>query len=72
MTRSLAASRHSRPKSQRVFTRVPRARDPRFTRFGFTCFRLIPITDGDPDEAPFAPIELMTTMNAMGAFMLLK
>ena len=72
MTRSLAASRLSRPKSQRVFTRGPRARDPRFNRLGFTCFRLIPITDGEPHETPFAPIELMTTTNAMGAFMLLK
>jgi hypothetical protein len=44
-------------------------RDPRFTRLGFTCFRLVAIDDPQPDEQPFAPIELMTTMNAMGAFM---
>lgn len=47
-------------------------RAPRFTRLGFTCFRLVAISNPDPDELPFAPIELMTTMNAMGAFMLLK
>ena len=66
MTRTLAASR---PSTRRVFTRVPRVRDPRFARLGFTCFRLVAVDDPEPDEHPFAPIELMTTMNAMGAFM---
>lgn len=68
MTRSLAASR---PSTRRVVSRAPRpARDPRFTRLSFTCFRLVPIGDPEPGELPFATIELMATMNAMGAFML--
>ena len=52
--------------------RAPRVRDPRFTRLGFTCFRLEAITDREPDDPAFAPIELLTTMNTMGAFMLLR
>lgn len=67
MTRSLAASR---PSTRRVFTQIPRpTRDPRFTRLSFTCFRLVAIDDPEPGELPFTPIELMTTMNTMGAFM---
>lgn len=68
MTRSLGSSRTS---TRRVARAPRRAPDPRFTRFGFTCFRLIPVDDPDPDARAFAPMELMTTMNAMGAFMLL-
>jgi hypothetical protein len=49
-----------------------RAPDPRFTRYGFTCFRLIPVDAPDPGEEAYAPIELMSTMNTMGAFMRLK
>jgi hypothetical protein len=47
-------------------------RDPRFTRLGFTCFRLVPISNPEPDEPRFAQVELMTTLNAMGAFMRLN
>jgi hypothetical protein len=43
------------------------ARDEKFTRLGFTCFRLIPVAD---PETPFAPIELMGTRSRMGIFML--
>ncbi|MBA3453344.1 MAG: hypothetical protein H0T42_09660 [Deltaproteobacteria bacterium] len=68
MTRSFGSSR----TSARRIAPAPRAPDPRFTRFGFTCFRLVPIDDPDPDERPFTPMELMSTMNAMGAFMMLR
>jgi len=45
------------------------SRESKFTRLGFTCFRLISIADPGVDEASFAPIELMGTRNRMGVFM---
>lgn len=69
MTRSFGSSRSS---TRRITPAQRRTPDPRFTRYGFTCFRLIPIGLLDAEEAEFAPIELMSTMNAMGAFMRLK
>ena len=69
MTRSFGSSRS---QARRLPGASRRAPDPRFTRWGFTCFRLIPVDDPDPSEGSFAPIELMSTMNAMGAFMMLK
>ncbi len=45
------------------------SRDVKFTRLGFTCFRLIPVAD---PESPYAPIELMGTRNRMGIFMLAR
>jgi len=53
-------------------TRPRPARDPRFTRLGFTCFRLVAIADPEPGEAPFEQVELIATMNTMGAFMRLR
>ena len=69
MTRSFGSSR---PSTRRIAGAPRRAPDPRFTRLGFTCFRLIPIGQLEPEDGAFAPIELMSTMNAMGAFMLLR
>ena len=69
MTRSYGSSRSS---TRRIVPAQRRAPDPRFTRYGFTCFRLIPIGQFDAEDGAFAPIELMSTMNAMGAFMLLR
>jgi len=70
MTRSFGASRSS---ARRVTPARPRrTRDPRFTRIGFTCFRLVAIPDPDPGEGPFETIELITTTNTMGAFMRLR
>lgn len=69
MTRSYGSSRTS---TRRIAPPQRRAPDPRFTRHGFTCFRLIPIGHLDAEDGAFAPIELMSTMNAMGAFMLLR
>ena len=43
-----------------------------FTRLGFTCFRIVAIDDAGPDEPAYEPIELISTRNAMGAFMRLR
>jgi len=48
------------------------SRDAKFTRLGFTCFRLIPVADAEGNESPFAPIELMGTRSRMGVFMLAR
>lgn len=69
MTRSFGSSR---PSTRGITSAPRRAPDPRFTRYGFTCFRLIPIDAPDPGEDAYAPIELMSTMNTMGAFMRLR
>ncbi len=69
MTRSYGSSRPSTRRSAGAQRRTP---DPRFTRLGFTCFRMIPIGHLDAEDREFAPIELMSTMNAMGAFMMLR
>ena len=70
MTRSYGDSRSS---ARRVTPTRPRpARDPRFTRLGFTCFRLVAIDDPEPGEAPYEQVELISTRNTMGAFMRLR
>ncbi len=44
------------------------ARTPNPNTLGFTCFRLVPIYDREPDEPAYASIELVDTQNAMRAF----
>jgi len=44
-------------------------RDPSIALLAFTCFRLVPIYDHEPDEPAFETVELCQTSNAMGAFM---
>jgi len=65
MTRSFG----SRTATRRVARVMRPVRDPSITTRSFTCFRLIPIDDGEPDEPAFAPIELCVSPNMMGAFM---
>jgi hypothetical protein len=54
-----------------VTRRVPRmerpARDPSIELLAFTCFRLVPIRDGEPEEPPFDAVELVFPPNMMAA-----
>ncbi len=56
--------------SERTTVRAGGAPSPAITPMGFSCFRLVPLgpetTDG---EVPYAPVRLMSTRAAMGAFM---
>ena len=71
MTRSLGSIR-TRPTLPCI--RVPKRRelDPSIARIGVTCFRLVPILDRDPDDAPYWPVQLQFATRAMGAFTALE
>ena len=66
MSRSYGASRTAARRVARVLRPV---RDPSIALLAFTCFRLVPIYDHEPDEPAFETVELCQTSNAMGAFM---
>ncbi len=50
-------------------TRKAPLRTPNPHTLGFTCFRLVPLYDGEPGDPAYASIELEGTSNAMGAFL---
>jgi|GEM_PF-2836740 len=51
-----------------ITTRTTPVRTPNPNTLSFTCFRLVPICDREPDESAYASIELVDTLNAMRAF----
>lgn len=68
MTRSFASAQKRRPRRTQPIRVMRSPRDPSITPYGFKCFRLVRIYDGDPGEPPFAAIELQHSTNAMFAF----
>jgi hypothetical protein len=71
--RSPLASRPARQRRapslpRRLAGRPPAVSPPRIDRLGFACYRLIPIEDRRPHEAPYAVIRLRETRATMGVF----
>ncbi len=68
MTRSYAAARASRVTQPLPRPATRCVRDPSIHRISFTPFRLVAISDPEPDEGAYAPVELMRTSNTMSVF----
>lgn len=70
--RSPIASRPARQRRTPVLPRRlagrPDRAPPRIDRLGFACYRLIPIDDRRPHEAPYAVVRLRETRATMGVF----
>jgi len=50
-------------------TKRGRTRCAAITLIGFSCFRLVNVTDRQPHEAAYSPMQLEHTHSAMNAFL---